>query len=252
MTLQAASIAVLPNQLNSKPNIAGGKSGISTAGVDPPMAIDATYFIEGAGMHRKIGIDKIRVGNVGNLVADKFIVRYLDLPNGVMPFAMDFPDQSADTFPLVDTGRPEYSAGLGGDSVFRLSSNQITVADPDPDHSVGGRRRILSGDRPVWLWKINHPKGGQWDITSEIIQFQEFLVGYSSDFSQTYLAQDVAQWTLNLEGQSDSVDGTEWVRDPDDGKIVADYQFRSAVGQKLQVRGVTYVAATTEMKYVPQ
>jgi hypothetical protein len=145
------------------------------------------------------------------------------------------------TLPMVDTSR--VAAGgqpSGGISAFRGSSDTVDIAGTGLP--VGRLVQVTSLDAPQLGWsKLHSTTQNPWAVTSGTITFREFLVGYSSDFLQTYLSMNQAQWIVNAAGVND---GTKWVKSSSPG-VTGDRALGAVGSAAVQVRGLSYLREFT-------
>jgi hypothetical protein len=102
---------------------------------DPAITFLADVILEGGGADCKLGLDHVKLGWIGNGVADNWTVQYPSSHTGTDTIAPQ-------TFPLLDAKGPD--AGTGGSTAFRISSAMI----PLPDPPKGLRFALTGADAP--------------------------------------------------------------------------------------------------------
>jgi hypothetical protein len=207
----------------------------------PPMSLQAQYLLEGGGEYRLIGAAVVRIGNVGNLVADTFVVSY-PVPSAGAPapgnVAGTEQEAAGQALPMFDTMNlavlPKGAMATGGSAPFRTGSKQVTVSS-----GLGLVVQVTSSDAPSFgPWDSIHPVTmNTWTTTSGGNSFREFLVGFTLSSPQTYIALNQAAWALNVTGTNDN-DLDIWTKGTSSGQGVTGDQVLSVVGAfVVQTRG---------------
>jgi hypothetical protein len=244
------------------PSVAGGFARVDTmnAGGAVAMTLRSEYLLEGGGANRQFGVDRIVLGNVGNLQADNFVVNYpvpapappppgnvagteREDPDGRVNPALGFPAPMVDTVNVAAGAEP-----TGGNTPFRGNSAQVVLgAGPGGN---GERRRVTSLDAPAFIWDINHPTtGNPWGTTVGGNNFREWIVAYSTTYPRNYLALARADWTVTVVGNNTGAGlwGDTGSAVGTGGFIVAGYpQAGNAAG--VQVLGLSFVR---EVRMIP-
>ncbi len=148
----------------------------------PPVEIRCSVSLQSGGGSSDIGLDKVKMGNVGNLISEENQVTY-EIGN-----ALENPNPGGGGLPMVATTNPVLS---GGNSVFRVDSS-------DPGNVSG--RQIRSEYKPdIGPFLIQHPdqnNGTTWNSTLGTLFFTEFIAAYSETFLQHYVV--VAKATVQI------------------------------------------------------
>jgi len=158
------------------------------------MLIQCRVLLEGGGSNRRIGIDKMHLGVVGNLTSDTSKVNY-----GASGLGTETPNQS---LPMVDS--PDDPSGA--ETAFR-SNSQFGMTNV----SGGGKHANVAGDDDpdVGPFKIVHPSNGLiWTSTQGGYDFREYIVGYSNSFTKYYVVFAKANWSVRVNGSNN---GGNWV-----------------------------------------
>lgn len=179
-------------------------SGEYSLSSNPPggsiMLLQCKALLEGGGSGRKIGVNQVTLGNIGNLIALSAKANYS--VSGMWTETTG----TGGALPMLDTGN--VSAGqepTGSDSAFRTQSRSSSV------NSTNGKTfTVISDDNPGFgPWKIVHPTNGHtWANTQGGYDFREFIVGFSNAFPRYYVAFAKGDWTLRVTGNNS---GGTWV-----------------------------------------
>jgi hypothetical protein len=176
---------------------------VNTAGVI--MGITCDVLLESGGNNKRIGVNKVTIGNVGNLIIENTTINYPvpdpspPPPGNVIGTGVEYP--GVDTLPMIDvTGIDPGTEPTGGTSAFRGNSNE---SNPRNGQNGGQIRTITSNDNPdIGLWESNHPTTGNlWQTTQGGHTFSEFLVAFSDTFPRNYVVLGKADWSVNYIGE---------------------------------------------------
>lgn len=164
------------------------------------MAIECEFVIEGGGANKRIGLNNLNFGNVGNLISDTAKVKYSNTgtatenPDGTMPVG--------GTLPVIDS----MDDPSGGSTAFRSYSSL------SKDNFAGGGQRVdgTSDDKPDFgSFLTVHPTTQNiWATTEGGYDFKEYIVGYSETFNRAYVVIAKADWTVRYIGSRNS--SGEW------------------------------------------
>jgi hypothetical protein len=243
---------------------AGSPSGVS---VNNAMDLSIDILLQGGGANRRIGTDKIVLGNVGNLwTADTFQVRYpIPVPTPPAPgnVAGTATENSGGPTPMVDSANITMgNTPTGSSTPFRSHSQENFVANGPG--GLGAIRRVVSSDAPGFGWDFNHPTTtNPWGDTLGGNNFREFIVGYTVTFSpqRHYVVFAVGDWEVIATGNNT---GGNWTSNGANVRIqggttssVAMTNRISSVGAPqsgntggIQVLGLSFVSEF-RMDYVP-
>lgn len=202
MAIVRATIQPGTHTISTAVAFAGAASEVRTT---TAMAIQADFLLEGGGADRLLGVDRVVLGDVGNLLNDTFVVSYPGVPNGTESEDPDFQTNPAAGFPapMVDTSRvPAHgSEPTGADTPFRLRSMDTAIgAGPGGSGQI---RRVTVHDAPGFGWDLNHPTtANPWATTAGGNVFREFLVVFSQTFPRNYVALASGDWTVTAVGNN--------------------------------------------------
>jgi hypothetical protein len=198
----------------------GGQVGVATTGA---MALRAQVLLEGGGADQRLGVNRVRLGDVGNLVGDTFVVNYPGRPapaDGRGATETEDPDFDANPAagfpsPMIDkAGIPAGTAPTGGDTAFRGHSDDGAV-NPRVNGAggLGQLVTVTSSDAPTVSWDRNHPTThNRWATTAGDNAFREFVVGYSTTFPRNYLALAEGEWTVTFAGTNPGGAAHHWTQ----------------------------------------
>ncbi|HEX6098539.1 MAG TPA: Ig-like domain-containing protein [Thermoanaerobaculia bacterium] len=169
------------------------------------MLIRADVLLEGGGATRRIGLDRVTLGNVGNLREDdSFAVRYPvptptpPPPGDVVGFQHEV--QNGD-IPMLDTTNvpTRDTEPTGGSQALRASSREDSRGTGPGGN--GELRRVTGGDTPAFRWDRRHPTTrNRWGTTTGSHRFREGIVGFSRQFIHNYVAVASARWDVEISG----------------------------------------------------
>ena len=165
----------------------------TSVGTANAMRLECDVVLESGGSDKRVGLDKVKLGNVGNLISDNFTVHY-----PAPPPAREVEAPGGD-LPMIDTSRVNQGQEpTGGITAFRASSR-----DPSAPRAAGGQTRsVASGDSPGFRWDLNHPiTMNIWETTSGSNKFREFVVGYTETFPRNYVGLAKAEWEVIVIGR---------------------------------------------------
>ncbi|MBL8234346.1 MAG: hypothetical protein JNL98_37965 [Bryobacterales bacterium] len=234
-TMQPGSIFRVRNTLRPS-----GPASAITSITDAPMTLFAAYLLEGGGPNRQVGTDSIKLGNVGNLAGDTFVINYPGTTAGIGRESPGGP------LPMVDTQRVTVNnEPSGGDTAFRTNSQNAPPEVLPPAPATGGLMAgVVSGDAPRFIWNQFHPStGNPWGTTTGGNVFREFVVAFSATFPATYLALQQADWAVSVVGENDS----EWA---DTGSSITGSNSLQLPTEPVQVRGRSFARQNTKV-YTP-
>jgi hypothetical protein len=171
------------------------------------MGLQMEVLLEGGGDNRLIGIDQIKLGDVGNLIHDDSQVNYPvptptpQPPGNVAGIGIENP---GGPLPMVDTTNVlKDQTTSGKDSAFRGSSKASLSLNQGP---VGRKISIGCDDNPDFgPWNIIHKiTRNPWADTQGGYKFREFIVGYSDSFPKYYVVIATGDWTSTAVGHKDT------------------------------------------------
>jgi hypothetical protein len=160
------------------------------------MRMSCEIVIESGGADKRVGLDKVKFGNVGNLIEETFTVNY---PGFVSGRGIEVPGGA---IPMVDTVNVTAgNAPTGADTPFRGNS-MFTSAN----NASGGQTRALTSlDDPAYGWALNHTTTANiWETTVGKNKFREFVVGYTDTFPRAYVGVAKAEWEVLVIGDRDA------------------------------------------------
>jgi hypothetical protein len=178
-----------------------------TAIANNAMLLQFTVTLDGGGSNKTIGVSKVHLGDIGNLINDSSVIQIQypvpiptpTPPGNVAGTATQDPDGNVcnpqPCLPMVDTGRVESGQQpTGGDSAFRVFSYE----------TGNGRERVLtSADNIPGIdnWAHTHPTTRNlWSATQGAYNFREYIVAYSDNFPRYYVVLGRADWTVSYIG----------------------------------------------------
>ena len=179
----------------------GTQIGVETDGI---MAISCTVTLEGGGANRLIGVNKVTIGDVGNLTSENFQINFpIPTPTPAAPgnVAGTESENPGGSLPMVDTGNVSLNQEpSGGNTAFRSSNN---------NPGTGAERTITAEDNPGFgPWHNLHPvTNNPWATTQGGYNFREYIAAYTSSFPRYYVVLARADWTITCIG---SKSGTAW------------------------------------------
>jgi hypothetical protein len=195
--------------ITKDPNFTWGvplPNGVSPTG--NAMSFQAQVLLEGGGANEMLGVNDLRLGEEGNVVADSFKVSYpgtaAHAQSGTGTEDPDFKINPAPGFanPMVDSSR----IGLGGQATGGLSPFRSTSDDSHVVAGPGGRGEVVtvtSQDTPTVGWAFNHPTTmNPWGTTSGINDFREYLVAFSTTFIRNYMVLGRGGYTITFAGNN--------------------------------------------------
>jgi CSLREA domain-containing protein len=195
--------------ITKDPNFAWGApepNGVSPTG--NAMKFQAQVLLEGGGANEMLGVNDLRLGEVGNVVADSFKVTYPGTPahpqSGTGTEDPDFKINPAPGFanPMVDSSR----IALGGQATGGFSPFRSTSDDSHAVPGPGGRGEVVtvtSQDTPTVGWSFNHPTTtNPWGTTSGNNDFREYLVAFSTTFIRNYMVLGRGGYTITFAGNN--------------------------------------------------
>jgi hypothetical protein len=181
------------------------------------MRLQADLLLEGGGANRRFGLEKVVLGNVGNLLSDSFVVNYPgvaapgDTRNGTETEDPDFQTNPAAGFPapMVDAFNvAQGTEPTGGNTPNRSNSVQTTLGNGPGGN--GQLRRITSLDAPSFVWDGAHPTtGNRWATTQGTNNFREWILAHTDTFPRNYTALGRGDWTPSIVGTAGA--GGLWV-----------------------------------------
>jgi hypothetical protein len=205
-------------EIDSLPEFSGGVEdlGFYAQSGDTPFTVSGRIVLRGGGNDQQIGVDKVRLGDVGNLKMDTALVNYPvpsptpPAPGNQVGTEFEFPGAS---LPMLDTGNLAKNVkATGADTVFRTESR-----DTDRDPLAQGKRVSLESlDAPKFgPYAVVHPvTHNHWRTTSGGYKFFEYIVAYSESFPRNYVVLAKGDVTVTFTGVNS---GDAWM---DNGSTV--------------------------------
>ena len=166
------------------------------------MVLECTIVLEGGGANKLIGVDKIKIGTIQNLVSSTgnlFKINYpIPNPTPAAPGNVSGTgtENPGDQIPTVDSGEDP----SGGTSVF-LSGDGGGLTGSNL--SGGGQERTLTtGDNPGFgPWLINHlHTHNPWMSTLGGYDFKDYISAFSESFPRYYAVLARGDWTVRVIG----------------------------------------------------
>jgi PKD repeat protein len=157
------------------------------------VGFDAFVYMIGGGKDGKLGLGKITLGWVQDLITPVFMAFYFGA-NATMHLE---PIKGAPLLPWLDTVRP--GAGTGGATAFTRTSTQRPKTDLEARGEVD---EVLSMDAVEWLFPAKH-NGADWNFAMAIWQFVNNLTAFSSDFPRNYTLLGKVPWIALAAGNND-------------------------------------------------
>jgi hypothetical protein len=201
LRMASVNVQVQPNSfIRTNANFVGGSNSVN---VQNAMELQMDVLLEGGGADALIGVDRVTLGNVGNLRTDNFVVNYPvptpapPAPGNVNGTGSENPGAAT---PVVDTVNvTQGHEPTGGTTPFRGNSQDTSLgAGPG---GLGQLRRVHSLDAPGFGWEYLHPTTqNPWATTVNGNAFREFIVGFSSTFPRNYVVIAVGNWTVVANG----------------------------------------------------
>lgn len=198
--------------ISTNVTFAGSNRSVDT---ENAMHIQTEVLLEGGGANRRIGVDRIILGDVGNLVRDDFTVHNpvadssLPPPRNVAGTGRENPGAPT---PMIDSRhvRPRHEPA-GGAEAFRITSTDQPLAGAGEDSKAGvGKgqvRRVIADDSPGFYWDESHPfTHNVWARTEGGNAFREYVAAFSKTFPKYYAVLAAGDWTvfatgLNINGR---------------------------------------------------
>lgn len=190
----------------TQPGYTGDGTSILTEGA---MNLRLDAMLEGGGADRRIGVNKIMLGDVGNLVRDDFTVHYpvanssLPAPRNIAGTGRENPGAPT---PMIDSrhARPRHEPA-GGAEAFRITSTDEPVTGAWEElKAAGGKgqvRRVTAYDSPGFYWDESHPfTHNKWATTEGGNAFREYVVAFSKTFPKYYAVLATGDWTVFATG----------------------------------------------------
>lgn len=205
MRFASVQASIQTSFIRTTVSFTGAASGVNATNA---MDLSIDIILQGGGADARIGVDRVVLGNVGNLwTADTFQVRYpIPVPTPPAPgnVAGTATENSGGPTPMVDTVNvTQGNAPTGSSTPFRGNSNDAFVgAAPG---NLGVIRRVTSRDPPGFGWQFLHPTTtNPWGDTLGGNNFREFIVGYSVTFSpqRHYVVFAVGDWEVIVTGNN--------------------------------------------------
>jgi len=211
LLMAVVRVTVQPDHfISTNGTFSGSNRGVST---QDAMRIQIEVLLEGGGADRRIGVDRVVLGNVGNLLVDDFTVHYpaSGAQGNEAGTGREMPGAPV---PMLDSSRVRpRNEPTGGTSPFRSRSSDIVVDSgvPKGTSKSGQIRRVSGNDAPGFGWDTRHPStGNAWTTTDGGNAFREFIVGFSKTFPKYYVAIATGDWTVTATGRSE---GGTWKSD---------------------------------------
>lgn len=205
MRFATVAASIQTSFIRTTANFAGGANSV---GVQNAMDLSIDILLTGGGANAKIGVDKVVLGNVGDLwAADSFQVNYpVPVPTPPAPANVVGTENEnpGGPIPMVDTVRvTQGNQPTGALTPFRGNSHDTAVGDGPG--AVGQIRRVTSLDAPAFGWDFFHPvTTNPWGSTQGGNTFREFIVGFSVTFSpqRNYVVFAVGDWVAIATGNN--------------------------------------------------
>ncbi len=207
LRMAVVRVTVQPGHfISTNGTFSGSNRGVGT---EDAMRIEAEVLLEGGGANRRTGVDRITLGNVGNLLLDDFTVHYPSA-NGAEATGREMPGAPT---PMLDSSRVRVrSEPTGGTTPFRSRSTDLIIDGVPKGTSASGQLHRVSGnDAPGFGWNPRHPStGSTWSKTDGGNAFRDFIVGFSKTFPRYYAAIAYGDWTVFATGRNE---GGTWRSD---------------------------------------
>ncbi len=152
-------------------------------------------LLEGGGPSAKIGVSKVHVGWIRNVLRNTIVIQYASGYAKYVPTS--YP-------PWLDTGR--VNAGTGGITAF---TNRSYPAQGVPGFLFGAKRIVWDIDAPGISFPLYHPRTfTKFASTSGSLLFYNFLSAFSDDANKDYSVLLRLPWRIYFIGNNV---GDTWV-----------------------------------------
>jgi hypothetical protein len=154
------------------------------------LVLQCQVILEGGGSNRTIGVDRMKLGNIGNLTADSAQVNYAGGGIGT--------ENPGSSLPMIDSGGDPTN---GGDTVWRTSSLVSILSGP------GGNGKKIFFFRMMIPASVHSGSSIRKTRTLGRVprvayDFVEFIAGYSTSFQQYFVVFAKAIWTVRVVGNN--------------------------------------------------
>jgi len=252
ITPQAGGFLRTPGAITSALNGAADIR-ISAGSADTPaMQLQNDYLLEGGSGDGQLGIGKMQLGNIGNLLNDTYQVNY-PVPNPAPPapgnVAGTVNETPGGTPPMVDSVHvtPRGATASGGANPFR--GNSLATNQGAGPGGSGAIIHVTSLDAPQFdIDQFTHPvTGNPWASNQGVNAFREWAVVFSTDFPRNYMALGTGDWTVTITGTNNAgawQDGGSTITSPT-AWTTAGYPLTGDTAG-VQVLGLSFVTEASE------